>query len=89
LSDGALETDVFLSCLFTILLQINISQQHTTLHTTAGLLLKLSRDGPGQSLEGRPNAAGSGVGGPVEGTLSSVLKNIPIPQGSDWGHCPV
>uniref|UniRef100_A0A8C7QV00 G-protein coupled receptors family 2 profile 2 domain-containing protein n=1 Tax=Oncorhynchus mykiss TaxID=8022 RepID=A0A8C7QV00_ONCMY len=31
----------------------------------------------------------SGVGGPVGGTLSSGLKNIPMPQGSDWGHCPV
>ena len=51
-------------------------QQHTTLHTTAGLLLKLSRVGPGQSLDGRPDAAGSGVGGPVGGTLSSGLKKI-------------
>ena len=51
-------------------------QQHTTLHTTAGLLLKLSRVGPGQSLDGRPDAAGSGVGGPVGGTLSSGLKII-------------
>ena len=64
--------------------------QHTTLqHTTADLLLKLSRVGPGQSLDGRTDAAGSGVGGPVGGTLSSGLKNIPLPQGSDWGHCPV
>ena len=65
------------------------SQQHTTLLTTAGLLLKLSRVGPGQSLDGRPEDAGSAVGGPVGGTLSSGLKNIPIPQVSDWGHCPV
>ena len=64
-------------------------QQHTTLHPTAGLLLKLSRVGPGQSLDGRPDAAGSGVGGPVGGTLSSGLKNIPMPQASDWGHWPV
>ena len=66
-------------------------QQHTTLHITAGLLLKLSRVGLGQFLDGRPDAAGSGVGWPVGGTLSSGLKkkNIPMPQGSDWGHCPV
>ena len=50
--------------------------QHTTLHTTAGLLLKLSRVGTGQFLYGRPDAAGSGVGGPLGGTLSSRLKNI-------------
>ena len=66
-----------------------ISQQHTTLQITAGLLLKLSRVGPGQSLDGIPGAAGSGVGGEVGGTLSSRLKNIPMPKGSDWGHCPV
>ena len=48
--------------------------QHTTLHTTVGLLLKLSRVGPDQSLDGRPDAAGSDVGGPVRGTLSSGLK---------------
>ena len=36
---------------------------YTTLHTTAGLLLKLSRVGSGQYLDGRPDAAGSGVGG--------------------------
>ena len=63
--------------------------KHTTLRTTAGLLLKLSRVGSGQSSDGRPDAAGSGVGGPVGGTLSTGLKNIPMPQGSDWGHCPV
>ena len=50
------------------------------------MLLKLSRVGPGQSLDGRPDAAGRGVGGPVGGTLSIGLKNIPMPQGSDWGH---
>ena len=55
-------------------------QQHTTLHTAAGLLLKLSRVGPVQFLDGRPDAAGSGVGGPVGGTLSSGLKNIPMPK---------
>jgi hypothetical protein len=32
---------------------------------TAGLLLKLSRVDPGRSLDGRPDAAGSGVGRPV------------------------
>ena len=51
---------------------------HTTLRTTSGLLLKLSRVGPGQSLDGRPDAAGSGVGGPVGGTLSSGLKKYVI-----------
>jgi hypothetical protein len=50
-----------------------MGQQHTTLHTTAVLFLKLSRVGPGQSLDGRPDAAGSGVG-PVGGTLSYGLK---------------
>ena len=55
---------------------LHLSQQHTILHTAAGLLLKLSRVGPGQSLDGRPDAAGSGVGGPVGGTLSSGLKKI-------------
>ena len=44
------------------------------MHTTTGLLLKLSRVGPGQFLDGRPDAAGSSVGGPVGGTLSSGLK---------------
>ena len=68
---------------------LGVSQQHTTLHTTAGLLLKLSRVGPGQFLDGGPDAAGSGVGGPIGGTLSSGLKNIPMPQGSGWGHCSV
>ena len=57
-------------------------QQHTTLHTTAGLLLKLSRVGPGQFLDGRPDAAaGSGVGGPVGSTLSSGLKKYPNAPG--------
>jgi hypothetical protein len=46
-----------------------------------GLLLKLSRVGPGQSLDGRPDAAGSGVGVPVGGTLSSGLKKYPNPPG--------
>jgi hypothetical protein len=45
--------------------------------TTAGLLLKLSRVGPGQSLDETPDAAGSGVGGPVGCSLSSGLKNAP------------
>ena len=57
------------------------SQQHTTLHTTVGLLLKLSRVGPGQFLDGRPDATGSGVGGPVGGTLSSGLKTYPNAPG--------
>uniref|UniRef100_A0A8C8H8V5 Rho/rac guanine nucleotide exchange factor (GEF) 18b n=1 Tax=Oncorhynchus tshawytscha TaxID=74940 RepID=A0A8C8H8V5_ONCTS len=64
-------------------------QQHTTLHPSAGLPLKLSRIGPGRSLGGRPNAAGSGDGGPVGGVLFSGPENIPTPQGSDWGHCHV
>ena len=66
-----------------------ISQQHTTLHTITGLLLKLCRVVPGQSLDGRQDAAGRGAGGPVGNTLFSGLKSIPKPQGSDWGHCPV
>ena len=52
-------------------------QQHTTLHTTAGVLLKLSRGGPGQFLDWRPDAAGGGVGGPEGGTLLSGLKKDP------------
>ena len=32
--------------------------------------------GPCWFLDGRPDAAGSGVGGPVGGTLSSGLKKI-------------
>ena len=51
------------------------------------LLLKLSRVGPGQFLDGRPDAAGSGVREPVGGTFSSGLKFFLYP--SDWGHCPV
>ena len=61
---------------------------YTTLHTTADLLLKLSRVGPGQFLDGRSDDAESGVGGPVGGTLSSGLKNIPMPQGSELGTLP-
>ena len=41
------------------------------------MLLKLSRVGPGQSLDGKPDVAGSGVGGPVGGSLSSGLKKYP------------
>ena len=48
----------------------------TTIHPTAGLSLKLSRAGPGQSLDGRPDAAGSGGEGSVGGILSSGLKQI-------------
>jgi hypothetical protein len=54
--------------------ETHLCQQHTTLQPTGGLLLKLSRVGPGQPLDGRPDTAGSGVGGPVGGTLSSGLK---------------
>ena len=65
--------------------QADLGQQHTTLHPTAGLPLKLSRFGPGQfgpgqSLDGRPDAARSGVGGPVGGTLSSGLKTTQWPR---------
>ena len=35
----------------------------------------------GWSLDGRPDAAGSGVGGPVEGPLSSGLKQYPNAPG--------
>ena len=45
------------------------------------IILKLSRVGPGQFLDGRPDAAGSGVGGPVGGTLSSGLKKYPKAPG--------
>lgn len=48
------------------------NQQHTTLHPTAGLPLKLTRVGPCRSLDGSPDAAGSDVGGPVGGHFSSV-----------------
>ena len=51
----------------------------TTLQTTADLLLKLSSVGPGQFLDGRPDAAGSG--GAVGGTLSSGLKKYPNAPG--------
>ena len=69
------------TCILCIIHIINgtypyLCQQHTTLHLTVDLPLKLSRIGPGQSLDGRPDAAGSCVGGPVGGTLSSGLKNI-------------
>ena len=57
------------------------------MHLTVALLLKLSRVGPGQFLDGRPGPAGKGVGGPVGVTLSSGLKKMS--QGSDWGHFPV
>ena len=48
---------------------------------TAGLPLKISRVGPGLSLDGRPDAAGRGVGGPVGGTLDSGLKKYPNAPG--------
>jgi hypothetical protein len=61
---------------------------YTTLHPTAGWLLKLSRVGPGRSLDGRPDVAGSGVGGLAGGTLSPGLKKkIPMPQ--DTAVCRV
>ena len=41
----------------------------------------LSRVGHGQSLAGRPDAAGGGVGRPVGGTLSSGLKKYPNAPG--------
>ena len=50
--------------------------EHTTLHPTAGLLLKLSKVGLGWSLDGRPDAAGNGVGWPVGGILSFWSKKI-------------
>ena len=56
-------------------------EQSPNLHTTAGLHLKLSRVDPVQFLDGRPDAAGSGVGGPVGGTLSSGLKKYPNTPG--------
>ena len=65
------------------------SQQHTTLHTTAGLLLKLSRVGSVQSGDERPDAAGSGVGGAVGGTLSSGLKKYPRAVIGDTALCRV
>ena len=48
----------------------SLFQQHTTLR------LKLSSFGPSWSLDGRLDTAGSGVGRPVGGTLSSGLKKI-------------
>jgi hypothetical protein len=85
---GKFETPLELTGLFILSLLIPLhpelttsSQQQTTLHPTAGWLLMLSSVGPGQSLDGRLAPAGSGVGGPVGGSLSSG------PQGSDWGHC--
>lgn len=42
-----------------------VCQQHTTLHPTAGLPLKLSRVGCGQSLDGSPDVTGSPVGGTI------------------------
>ena len=51
-------------------------QAHTTLRPTAGLPLKLSRVG----LDGRPEAAGCGVGEPIGGTLASGLSRS---QGSE------
>ena len=68
---------------------IRTSYSQRSMKLLLKLLLKLSRVGPGPSLDGRPDAAGMVVGGPVGGTLSSGLKNTPMPQGSDWGHCPV
>jgi hypothetical protein len=62
------------------------SQQHTTLDPTAGLPLKLSRVGPGRSLDGRPDAAGSGVGGAVGGTFASGLRRYPGSE-VDIGCC--
>ena len=64
-------------------------RQHVWIEVVGFFLTRNMHVGPGQSLDGRPDVAGSGVGGPVGGTLSSGLKNIPMPQGSDWGHCPV
>ena len=60
---------------------------HTTLYPTAGLLLKVSRVVPWMEDQVLLEVV---LGGPVGGTLSSALKtNIPMPQGSDWEHCPV
>jgi hypothetical protein len=68
----------------------------TTLHPTAGLLLKLCKIGPGWSLDGRPNAAGSGVGELEEGILFCGQKKIKnkkkisqSPRALIWGHCHV
>jgi hypothetical protein len=48
--------------------------QHTTLYPTAHLPLKRSRVGPGGALDRRPDAAGSGVKGPIGDTLSFGLN---------------
>ena len=52
-----------------------MSQQHAS-EATLGWV------GPGQSLGGRPDAAGSGVGGPVGGTFSSgkIKKQSQYPR---------
>ena len=44
------------------------------LHPTTGVPPKLNRIGPCPSLDGRPGAAGRGVGGSFGGTLSFGLK---------------
>ena len=54
------------------------------MYPTAGL----PQTNQGWSLDGRPDDAGSGVGGPVGCPVSSGLKQI-ISQGSDWGYGPV
>ena len=77
-----MQTSLYLAVKCTVTFSdITTDTLNTTLHTTAGLLLKLSRVGLGQSLDGRPDAAGSGVGGPVGGTLSSGLKKYPNAPG--------
>ena len=60
---------------------MGVHYHHTTLHPTTGFPLNLSRVCPGWSLDGTPDAAGSGVGGPVGGTLSSGLKKEPNATG--------
>ena len=53
-------------------------KRHTNSHPTACLLLKLSRVGPGLSLDGRTDAAERGVGGPVGGKdLKNKQSNAP------------
>jgi hypothetical protein len=49
------------------------SQQPTTLHLTAGLPLKLHRVALGWSLDGRPDSAGSDVGGPIHTLKKTVF----------------
>ena len=44
-------------CIVTVYVIALVSQQHTTLHPTAGLALMLRRVSPGQSLDGKPDAA--------------------------------